>query len=66
MAPDAATAGTPTPGKTESPHRKSFGMGVNTPGCGMFGNGKTSNKLPPACKAGPYVPLWRRKNRWCV
>ena len=34
IAPDAATAGTPTPGNTLSPHRTSFGMGVKTPGCG--------------------------------
>lgn len=32
MAPLAATAGTPMPGKVESPQHKSCGIGVECPG----------------------------------
>lgn len=56
MAPLAATAGTPIPGKVESPQQKSCGMGVACPG-----------KVPfPAFIAGPYVPRFLLRNRLCV
>jgi len=52
IAPLAATAGTPIPGKVESPQHKSCGMGVEWPG-----------KVPlPASIAGPYVPLFLLRN----
>ena len=63
MAPEAATAGTPTPGNTESPQRNNLGIGDNTPGCGTSGRGKKPKRLPPAGSAGPYVPRCRRRNR---
>ena len=45
--PDPATAGTPIPGKHESPHR-------SKPFTGVTGNG---NDPSPAFIAGPYEPL---------
>lgn len=55
MAPLAATAGTPMPGKVESPQQNSCRIGVEWPG-----------KVPfPAFIAGPYVPRFLLRNlRW--
>jgi hypothetical protein len=52
IAPLAATAGTPIPGKVESPQQNSWGIGVACPG----------KVASPAFMAGPYVPLFLRKN----
>lgn len=52
MAPLAATAGTPIPGKVESPQQNNCGIGVEWPG----------NVPCPALMAGPYVPLFLLRN----
>ncbi len=54
--PEPATAGTPIPGKQESPQTSKFFMGVP-------GNG---NDPSPALIAGPYEPSYLRRNRRCV
>lgn len=54
LAPLTATAGTPIPGKTESPQH-------SNPGISVLGYG---NFALPASSAGPYVPLYLLLNRW--
>ena len=50
IAPLAATAGTPIPGKVESPQQKSWGMGIEWPGnCGFssFNSRVICSSIPP-------------------
>ena len=64
MAPDAATAGTPTPGRRCRRIARVSGSGEHA----RLGNFRKegSKSRPPALSAGPYVPLCLRRKRWCV
>lgn len=57
-APEAATAGTPIPGKVESPQHSRFLIWLMFLGPG--------NDSLPARQPGPYVPWDRRRKRSCV